>query len=40
MTGPPYAEDRHHQYLIRNPKRYCGFGGTGVAGPIGVTAIT
>jgi peptide-methionine (S)-S-oxide reductase len=33
-----YAEDYHQQYLGKNPKGYCGLGGTGVACPIGVTA--
>ena len=26
-----YAEDYHQQYLARNPRGYCGLGGTGVA---------
>ena len=25
-----YAEDYHQQYLAKNPKGYCGLGGTGV----------
>jgi len=31
-----YAEDYHQQYLAKNPRGYCGHGGTGVACPIGV----
>ena len=31
-----YAEDYHQQYLAKNPKGYCGLGGTGVSCPIGV----
>ncbi|MGA1032073.1 MAG: peptide-methionine (S)-S-oxide reductase, partial [Ilumatobacteraceae bacterium] len=31
-----YAEDYHQQYLGKNPNGYCGIGGTGVAGPIGI----
>ena len=31
-----YAEDYHQQYLGKNPNGYCGLGGTGVTGPIGV----
>ena len=31
-----YAEDYHQQYLAKNPRGYCGLGGTGVACPIGV----
>ncbi len=30
-----YAEDYHQQYLAKNPKGYCGLGGTGVACQIG-----
>ena len=26
-----YAEDYHQQYLAKNPRGYCGLGGTGVA---------
>ena len=33
-----YAEDYHQQYLAKNPRGYCGLGGTGVACPVGVTA--
>jgi len=28
-----YAEDYHQQYLAKNPRGYCGLGGTGVAYP-------
>jgi peptide-methionine (S)-S-oxide reductase len=31
-----YAEDYHQQYLGKNPRGYCGLGGTGVSCPIGV----
>jgi peptide-methionine (S)-S-oxide reductase len=36
-AAPPFyfAEDYHQQYLARNPRGYCGLGGTGVACPIG-----
>lgn len=30
------AEDYHQQYLSKNPRGYCGIGGTGVTCPIGV----
>ncbi len=30
-----YAEDYHQQYLAKNPRGYCGVGGTGVTCPIG-----
>ncbi|MGH9189879.1 MAG: peptide-methionine (S)-S-oxide reductase, partial [Acidimicrobiales bacterium] len=30
-----YAEDYHQQYLARNPRGYCGLGGTGVSCPVG-----
>ncbi len=30
-----YAEEYHQQYLEKNPRGYCGLGGTGVACPIG-----
>ena len=33
-----FAEDYHQQYLAKNPRGYCGHGGTGVSCPIGVTA--
>jgi len=36
-AGPFYlAEDYHQQYLHKNPRGYCGVGGTGVTCPIGV----
>ncbi len=36
-TGPFYfAEDYHQQYLARNPRGYCGLGGTGVTCPTGL----
>ena len=36
--APPfyYAEDYHQQYLSKNPRGYCGLGGTGVTCPVGV----
>lgn len=38
-AGPFYmAEDYHQQYLHKNPRGYCGVGGTGVTCPIGVAA--
>lgn len=33
-----YAEKEHQQYLAKNPKGYCGIGGTGVSCPVGVVA--
>jgi peptide-methionine (S)-S-oxide reductase len=33
-----YAEDEHQQYLSKNPRGYCGLGGTGVSCPIGLAA--
>ena len=33
-----YAEDYHQQYLGKNPRGYCGIGGTGVSCPIGLGA--
>jgi peptide-methionine (S)-S-oxide reductase len=30
------AEDYHQQYLAKNPRGYCGLGGTGVSCPVGV----
>jgi len=30
-----YAEDYHQQYLAKNPRGYCGLGGTGVSCPVG-----
>lgn len=34
--APPfyYAEDKHQQYLAKNPGGYCGLGGTGVSCPV------
>lgn len=31
-----YAEDYHQQYLAKNPRGYCGHGGTGVSCPIAI----
>jgi len=31
-----YAEDEHQQYLSKNPRGYCGIGGTGVSCPVGL----
>jgi peptide-methionine (S)-S-oxide reductase len=31
-----YAEPYHQQYLAKNPRGYCGLGGTGVACPVGL----
>jgi peptide-methionine (S)-S-oxide reductase len=31
-----YAEDDHQQYLAKNPRGYCGLGGTGVSCPVGL----
>lgn len=38
VDAPPfyYAEDYHQQYLAKNPRGYCGLGGTGVSCPIGI----
>ncbi|HVH75034.1 MAG TPA: peptide-methionine (S)-S-oxide reductase MsrA [Stellaceae bacterium] len=33
-----FAEDYHQQYLAKNPRGYCGLGGTGVSCPIGLPA--
>jgi peptide-methionine (S)-S-oxide reductase len=33
-----YAEDYHQQYLAKNPRGYCGLGGTGVSCPVGAGA--
>ncbi len=33
-----YAEDYHQQYLAKNPRGYCGIGGTGVACPAEVSS--
>ena len=40
VDAPPfyYAEEDHQQYLDKNPRGYCGLGGTGVSCPIGVGA--
>ena len=40
VTAPTfyYAEDYHQQYLGKNPRGYCGLGGTGVSCPIGLGA--
>ena len=35
-----FAEDYHQQYLHKNPRGYCGLGGTGVSCPVGVEAGT
>lgn len=36
-AGPFFvAEEYHQQYLIANPRGYCGLGGTGVSCPVGV----
>lgn len=38
-AGPFYfAEAYHQQYLAKNPRGYCGLGGTGVSCPIGLSA--
>ena len=34
-----YAEDYHQQYLAKNPKGYCGLGGTGVSCAVGLDAV-
>jgi len=33
-----YAEEEHQQYLSKNPRGYCGIGGTGLACPVGLTS--
>ena len=33
-----FAEAYHQQYLAKNPRGYCGLGGTGVSCPIGIAA--
>jgi peptide-methionine (S)-S-oxide reductase len=40
--APPFflAEEYHQQYLAKNPRGYCGIGGTGVSCPVGVAATT
>ena len=35
-----YAEDYHQQYLAKNPRGYCGHGGTGVSCPVGLAKST
>jgi peptide-methionine (S)-S-oxide reductase len=35
-----FAEDYHQQYLAKNPRGYCGLGGTGVSCPIGTRVTT
>jgi len=35
-----YAEDYHQQYLHKNPRGYCGLGGTGVSCPVGLGVST
>ena len=39
VDAPPFyfAEDYHQQYLAKNPRGYCGLGGTGVSCPIGLS---
>jgi len=34
-----HAEDYHQQYLAKNPRGYCGIGGTGVSCPAGLTTV-
>jgi len=34
-----YAEDYHQQYLAKNPRGYCGIGGTGVSCPAGLMTV-
>lgn len=34
-----YAETYHQQYLAKNPRGYCGLGGTGVSCPVGLGAV-
>ncbi|WP_062110889.1 peptide-methionine (S)-S-oxide reductase MsrA [Aureimonas sp. AU40] len=34
-----YAETYHQQYLAKNPRGYCGLGGTGVSCPVGLNAV-
>jgi peptide-methionine (S)-S-oxide reductase len=33
-----YAEGYHQQYLAKNPRGYCGLGGTGVSCPVGAAS--
>ena len=36
-AGPFYlAEEYHQQYLVANPRGYCGLGGTGISCPVGL----
>jgi peptide-methionine (S)-S-oxide reductase len=39
VQGQPFyfAEDYHQQYLAKNPRGYCGIGGTGVSCPVGLS---
>jgi peptide-methionine (S)-S-oxide reductase len=41
VDRPPFyfAEDYHQQYLAKNPRGYCGLGGTGVSCPIGTGVV-
>jgi peptide-methionine (S)-S-oxide reductase len=39
-AGPfSFSEDYHQQYLAKNPRGYCGLGGTGVSCPIGTEVV-
>jgi peptide-methionine (S)-S-oxide reductase len=40
VDAPPFyfAEGDHQQYLAKNPRGYCGLGGTGVTCPVGIGA--
>jgi peptide-methionine (S)-S-oxide reductase len=40
VDSPPFyfAESYHQQYLHKNPRGYCGLGGTGVSCPVGLDA--
>jgi peptide-methionine (S)-S-oxide reductase len=43
ITSAPeyfFAEDYHQQYLAKNPRGYCGHGGTGVSCPVGVESLS
>ncbi len=42
LDAPPFyfAEDYHQQYLAKNPRGYCGLGGTGVSCPVGLGVAT
>jgi peptide-methionine (S)-S-oxide reductase len=40
ITSAPtfyFAEAYHQQYLAKNPRGYCGIGGTGVTCPVGLS---